>query len=322
MSLVGPTIWILCPVYFDVASFRILKQRVLDVLADCGPEHRIRFVVADDSAGADPEIEDLRADHEIHVVTPPFNLGHQRCIVHALRILLRDVGTDDLIVTMDGDGEDRPEDLPALLAPLRDPRGRARLVLAKRTTRQESRAFRFSYVAFKLAFRVLTGTTLATGNFAAFSASWARTALLHPYFDLAYSSTLVTFSEAVLVPSPRGTRYEGRSRMTSSRLVMHGIRLFMPFLDRVAVRSLLAFAATLVAGIAAAIVIIAVRLFTDLAIPGWATYSLLLVLLITFVSLGNFVVLFAVFSQSQGISFSSLERSEIELAREPPSCTG
>ncbi|MGI8807664.1 MAG: glycosyltransferase [Acidimicrobiales bacterium] len=315
-------IWIVCPVYFDVASFRILKQRVLDVLTGFAPDQHVRFVVADDSAGADPAIDDLRADPEIRVITPPFNLGHQRCIVHALRVLVRDVRTDDLIVTMDADGQDRPEDLAALLAPLREPGSRTRLVLAKRTSRQESRAFRLSYVLFKLAFRVLTGTTLATGNFAAFSMSWARTALLHPYFDLAYSSTLVTFTEAVLVPSPRGSRYEGRSRMTSSRLVMHGIRLFMPFLDRVAVRSLLAFAVTLVAGIAAAMVIVGVRLFTDLAIPGWATYTLLLVLLITFVSLGNFVVLFAVFSQSQGISFSSLERSETELAREPPSCTG
>lgn len=316
------TIWIVSPVYFDVASFRILKQRVVDVVAEVAPDDELRFVVADDSAGTDPAIDDLRDDQNIRIVTPPFNLGHQRCIVHALRTLVRDVRTDDLIVTMDADGEDRPEDLPALLAPLRDPDSKRRLILAERTTRQESRSFRLSYVLFKLAFRTLTGTTLATGNFAAFSMSWARNALLHPYFDLAYSSTLMTFREAVLVPCPRGTRYEGQSHMTSSRLVMHGIRLFMPFLDRVAVRSLLAFAVTLVVSLVAAMAILAVRLLTDLAIPGWATYSLLLVLLITVVSLGNFVVLFAVFSQSQGISFSSLERSDIELAREPPSRPG
>ena len=52
------------------------------------------------------------------VLQPPFNLGHQRGIVYALRKMLPRIADDDAVVTMDADGEDRPEDLPRLLAAL------------------------------------------------------------------------------------------------------------------------------------------------------------------------------------------------------------
>jgi hypothetical protein len=100
--------------------------------------------------------------------------------------------------------------------------------------------------------------------------------------------------------------------MSFSRLVMHGVRMLMPYLDKIAIRSLLAFTGALASCAVAASAILSVRLLTDAAIPGWATYSLLLLLLLSFVSLGNFVVLFAVFSQSQGISLANLEGQDFE----------
>lgn len=301
------TIWIVSPSFFDVESFIVLRDRLREVVPATIDCREVRFVVFDDSAGDDPDMSSLASDPDVRVVTPPFNLGHQRGLVYALRLLLADIKDDDVVVTMDADGEDRPEDVPSLVSALAED-AQARLVLAHRTARQESNAFRLFYGVFKVAFRILTGTVLVSGNFAAFTAPWARRALLHPAFDLAYSSTLVAVGKPVLVSTTRGGRYAGRSRMSFSRLVMHGIRLLMPFLDRIAVRSLVAFAATLGACILGAMVIVSVRLFTDSAIPGWATYTLLMVLVLSVVSLGNFVVLFAVFSQSQGISLADVER--------------
>jgi len=54
--------------------------------------------------------------------------------------------------------------------------------------------------------------------------------------------------------------------------------------------------------------VVGVRVFTTDTIPGWATASLLGLLIISFVALGNFVVLFAVFSHSRGISLANLEQ--------------
>lgn len=311
------TLWIACPVYYDVPSFLILRQH-LNLILDQQPR-TVRFVVLDDTAGLDVEMKRLRELPGVDVVTPPFNLGHQRGLVYVARWITERAFDEDVIVTMDSDGEDRPEDVPRLLAALdAEPLDGMRIALAKRTTRQESRLFKSFYACFKLFFRVLTGTTIVTGNFAAYHVAWGRLRLLHPHFDLAYSSTLVTFgASAVYVPCPRGQRLAGQSKMGFSRLVMHGVRMLMPFVDRIAVRALLAFTATLVLCVVGSCSIVVVRLLTDLAVPGWATYSLLLLLLLSAVALGNLVVLFAVFSQSQGISLSNLEAAGRELVREP-----
>ena len=53
-----------------------------------------------------------------------------------------------------------------------------------------------------------------------------------------------------------------------------------------------------------------VKLFSDADIPGWATYTLLAFLISSLVALGNFVILFIVFSQSRGVSLSGLENRD------------
>ena len=122
-----------------------------------------------------------------------------------LRLLEPDIADDDLVVTMDSDGEDRPEDLPQLLDPLLSGvDDRHRLCVARRTKRTESVRFRVMYFFFRILFRVLTGVTVRNGNYAAYRGWLARRMLLHPYFDLCYSSTLVSLDIPVTpVPLPR-----------------------------------------------------------------------------------------------------------------------
>jgi hypothetical protein len=91
------------------------------------------------------------------------------------------------------------------------------------------------------------------------------------------------------------------------RLIMHGLSMLMPFTDRIAVRALIVFAATMVSSFILAVAVACIKLFTNRAIPGWATSTLLLLILVSFVALGNFVVLFAVFSQSRGMSLADVE---------------
>ena len=84
----------------------------------------MRFVVIDDTAGQDPDVAPLGQLGDVIVLQPPFNLGHQRGIVYALRKMLPQIADEDAVVTMDADGEDRPEDLPRLLAALAKARRR------------------------------------------------------------------------------------------------------------------------------------------------------------------------------------------------------
>ena len=304
-----PRLWIFCPVYYDVESFTQLRRKLLEALKGGESSSDPRFVVIDDTAGVDPEMGSLEALADVQVVRPPFNLGHQRALVYGLRNLAQGMGEDDAVVTMDSDGEDQPADVSRLLAELDKDRGFGRIVLAQRTKRRESVPFKLLYACFKLFFYFLTGTVIHTGNFATYRGRLARSMLFHPHFDLSYGASLLSINlPTSYVPCERGRRYAGRSRMGYSRLIMHGIRMLMPFLDRIAIRSLIAFGAIFVLGLVLSVTVVCVRVFTTLAIPGWATYTLLLILILSFVALGNFLVLFAVFSQSHGVSLSQLDR--------------
>jgi glycosyltransferase involved in cell wall biosynthesis len=321
----GIRLWVVCPSYTDVPSFVILRERILEALSSLQklPPPEVRFVVVDDTAGFDIEIDGLKEYLDVDVITPPFNLGHQRAIVYGLRLMLPDVEESDLIVTMDADGEDRPEDLPRLIEPLiAAPDERGLLCVARRTKRSETLQFRVLYLFFRALFHTLTGTTVRSGNYASYRGWLAQRMLSHPYFDLCYSSTLVSLDVTVTpVPCPRGKRYEGRSRMNMLRLFMHGVRMLMPFTDRIAVRALLAFSAMFGLGLILSLAVVGIRVFTTAGIPGWATATLLGLLIISFVALGNFVVLFAVFSHSRGISLANLEEWNFEQPEDSPLST-
>lgn len=305
-------LWFVSPLFLDVESFMILRKRLIEVVAedDALGDPELTFVVLDDTAGADQRIGDLQALGDVRVLVAPFNLGHQRGLVYALRTIAPQIAEDDIVVTLDADGEDRPDDLPRLLAPLlAEPIDRSTVVLARRTKRQTSWRFKVMYAFFTILFRFLTGTSVRTGNFAAYRGWQARRMLLHPYFDLCYSSTLLSLPLSThFVPCERGLRYAGRSRMGFQKLFMHGLRMLMPFIDRIAMRALLLFSAMLVIGVVLSGVVIGIRLFTDAAIPGWATFTLIGILTVSFVALGSFVTLFAVFSQSRAISLANLEQ--------------
>lgn len=312
------TTWIFTPVYNDVRSFRVLHERLLEVLEGSAEDAgEIRFVAIDDTAGQDPEVKSLADLPDVTVLQPPFNLGHQRALVYALRKALPRIADDDAIVTLDADGEDQPEDLPRLLAALNArPEGERRVVLALRTKRRESIGFKVFYRLFRLLFRSLTGATVRSGNFAAMPGSIARRALLHPTFDLAYSSAILALDLPIeYVPCERGERYEGRSKMTYGRLAMHGLRMLMPFTDRIAIRALGAFVFFGVLGAALAALVVCLKLFTSSSIPGWTSYIALGALIVSLVALGNFVSLFVLFSQTRAVSLANIE--EIDHGGDP-----
>lgn len=261
---------VVSPVYRDAAALAELRRRIREVLAGHPAVGDLRFVVTDDTAGEDDVLAAMR-DDTTAVLVPPYNLGHQGAIVFALRELAPALGPDDVVVTMDSDGEDRPEDLPALLAPLFEDDDDLFLVaVARRTRRQEALAFRISYLAFKAVFKLLTGVVIRSGNFAAMRGALVVAAIGHPCFDQCYSSSLVSLPfRRRDVPIARGTRYSGRSRMGFFRLVTHGMHMLMPFLDRIAVRCLLLSAVVGVAALVLLASVLATLLLGASAPAGW-----------------------------------------------------
>jgi hypothetical protein len=220
------------------------------------------------------------------------NLGHQRAIAVAL-CQIADSGSADAVLVMDADGEDRPEDVPKLLAEL-DSQPSA-MVFAERRKRLEGLVFRMGYLGYRVLHRLLTGVPVRVGNFSVLPASALRrlvsmSELWNHYAGAALRSRLPQRR----LPLDRGTRVMGRSQMGGLiPLIMHGIGGIATFHDVVATRLLVA-SMGVVGLLAAALgTVVVVRFATPLAIPGWATYTagLLLVLAIQVASVAFSLVL-------------------------------
>lgn len=268
----GRVIDIVIPVHNDWNSLQELLPAVDGVVADWDEEVRV-LVVDDGSIHGPPDLapavaglENLR---EVRVCRLASNLGHQRAIAVGLMEASRD-GTADAVVVMDCDGEDRPEDLSALRrAHLED---RERVVVAQRTRRSEPWWFRVGYRFYRWGFGLLTGQRIDFGNFLLVPRRFLGSLAHSPGIWNHVASTVVRLRLPLTkVASARGERYAGRSSMNPIGLVTHGLSAMSVFSDAILVRILLFsfFLSLVTAG--GIVAVVAVRLFTDLAIPGWAT---------------------------------------------------
>ncbi|HWP04400.1 MAG TPA: glycosyltransferase [Polyangiaceae bacterium] len=228
----------------------------------------------------------------IDVLVLKRNLGHQRAIAVAL-CHLYDAVPCDAVLVMDADGEDRAEDIPRLLAELRRTPGS--MVFAERRKRLEGLVFRAGYFFYRLLHRALTGVPVRVGNFSVLPASaLPRLVCMSELWNHYAGAALRSRLPQVRLPTDRGSRAMGRSQMGGLiALVMHGIGGIATFHDVVATRLLVASLGVVGALAAALLGVVGIRFATTLAIPGWATYTagLLLVLSIQVASVAFSLVL-------------------------------
>ncbi len=314
-----PRIWIVSPVFFDSVPYARLRDEIVEVLAAderwCNVPYE--FVVVDDSGATDLETQALDDLPFTRVISPPFNLGHQRAIVFGLRAIKESLGDTDYVVTLDADGEDHPTDVVRLLAEAHDHVDDLRLVvLAQRTTRNESAKFRAMYVFFKLFFRGLTGQKITSGNFAVQRGRFVYRTVDHPSFDLCFSTSLLALRRPIhSVPCARGTRYAGESKMRTFALIAHGIRMMLPFAEDLAVRLLTISVASLgLAGLATVLAVIAGVTSSVVFIP--LVVTIVIATLIGIVTFVGFLTLFAGFAQSSAIALQGIDQRRHSRGRQ------
>jgi glycosyltransferase involved in cell wall biosynthesis len=273
---------ILIPVFNDWAALgRLLValDRVLD-------EHGLpaSVLVVDDGSTDDRDLiapaAPFRALRRVDVLELRRNLGHQRAIAIGLAYAEANEACRALVV-MDSDGEDDPRDVPRLFARYRA-EGGEKIVFAERTRRSESRLFRVFYALYKVMHRLLTGFGVRVGNFSIIPRR--RLASLVVVSELWNHYAAAAFKSRqpyCTIPTVRARRLHGRSTMNFVGLVAHGLSAISVYSETVGVRLLvvaLLMALLALAGLAG---VVAVRLATSWAIPGWATTvaGLLLILL-------------------------------------------
>jgi glycosyltransferase involved in cell wall biosynthesis len=245
---------------------------------------RAEVLLVDDASTASPVKDWPRSYNRIGGVSILHlrrNLGHQRAIAIGLVHLFQNTPELDALVVMDADGEDRPQDIPTLLDRFAAGNGRE-VVFAARSKRLESITFRLSYHAYRVLHKALTGISVRVGNFSVIPPEALRRLMVVSELWNHYAAAVfrARIPHASL-PIPRGTRLAGRSQMNFVSLLVHGLSAISVFSDIVGARLLALTAFSMAMAVLLISVVAGVRWFTDLAIPGWATYvtGILLVIL-------------------------------------------
>lgn len=279
---------IIIPILDDWECARVVCQ-MLNRVFDAYPQYSVSVTFVDDGSTTAAKISEFEVSSlkEVEILSLVGNVGHQRAIALGL-CYVQSNRPCDLVVVMDGDGEDKPEHVPKLLKELQE-RDQSFAVFAERQKRLEPFSFRFGYLMYRFLHRILTGLPIRFGNFSALRFTFLRRLTLMPELWVHYAATaLLSRVPFTAVPLQRGKRLSGKSRMRIESLVYHGFSAISicPTLNvRILFGSLLI--ALLVILIAALSIVI--RFTTNLAIPGWTTMvlglSATLFCLVTFTSL-------------------------------------
>lgn len=261
------TVAIVTPVYEDQESFAELCRRFAAVEPATGTRFHV-VAVDDGSLGAPPRLSALtEAGVSGEILRLARNVGHQGAIAIGLAHAYQLPNITACIV-MDSDGEDTPESIPELLRALRP---EVDVAVAERAKRSETLTFKAFYAVYKRLFKLATGQVLRFGNYMAMSPkALERMSGMYETSTHVAGAVVKAKLRRANVPTDRGRRYAGESRMNFPSLVLHGMRAVMVFADLVLTRMALA-----LVGMAALVVLVVgaglVAKFMGAAAPGWLT---------------------------------------------------
>jgi polyisoprenyl-phosphate glycosyltransferase len=264
---------VLTPVYNDWEVLRLLLEQ-LD--AELSANQASASVIAvDDGSQLPADFPQLsfRAIRTLEVLRLRRNLGHQRAIAVGLAYVETNLPCTAVVV-MDADGEDQPRDVLRLVAEWRKA-NTDKVVFALRNRRSEGLTFRAFYTVYRWVFKGVTGQAIRFGNFSLIPRSLLRRLVAVSEIWNHYASGVQRAKvPCVYLPTDRGKRLAGHSKMNFVSLVTHGMSAMSVHAETIGTR-MLVLALLLGLGIVLAMMgVIAVRLFTTLAIPGWATFVL------------------------------------------------
>ena len=228
---------ILIPVYNDWDSvFKLLED--IDKQIFNWNMHVSVLIVNDASTAQKPNnnfsFKNLKTIQVINMIE---NKGHARCNAAGLKYI-DEKDNIDYVIPMDGDGEDRPEELNEFIKKLKD--FPEKVITANRVKRSEGFFFKFCYFVHKILTLIFTGKSIEFGNYTCLpkltvhkmaneSATWS---------SFSGSLTKVT-DNRVSFPSTRGPRYFGPSKMSFFNLLKHSFSIMAVFKTAVLIRSLI-----------------------------------------------------------------------------------
>ena len=226
---------ILIPVYNDWES---LNKLLIEINKNIESFNDINFeclIINDASTNQQPKIYKPSNFESVELLNMRENRGHARCNAFGIRYVFQNKKFDNLIL-MDGDGEDRPEEISSLVEKIKENKNLS--VVAKRIKRSEGIFFQSLYQLHKLITLIFTGHNINFGNYCILTKSDVEKlyskASLWSSFSGSVKKNLINLNE---ISSIRGTRYFGPSQMSLLKLILHSLSIIAVFKYNVFLRS-------------------------------------------------------------------------------------
>ena len=224
---------ILIPVFNDWESLLILLNNI-HALKINNLAH-IKILIIDDCSSEilNKKIE-FDSFKDIEIIKNSKNIGHGKSIAYGINYLSKKNDFDYLII-MDGDGEDRPEEVKELI--LKSIDLPFVTITANRIKRSESTFFKLSYHLHKILTLVLTGYSIKFGNFMCIPKKDLNLITSNKNLFASFSGTVAKFIiNKTCIPSIRGFRYCGPTKMSFLKLIRHSLLIISVFRKETAIR--------------------------------------------------------------------------------------
>ena len=228
---------ILIPIYNDWQSVFKLLENIDLQLDDLDAEVSV-LIINDASTEKKPNnsfgFKNLKL---VQIINMKKNWGHARCIAAGLKYISEKEDFDH-VIPMDGDGEDRPAELGAII---REASGYPNNVItANRIKRSDGFLFRFCYLIHKYLTFIFAGQSIKFGNFACLPKSVVAQMIKEPATWSSFSGSLSKIVTSRLsVKSIRGSRYFGPSKMSFLGLIKHSLSIIAVFRTTVLIRAII-----------------------------------------------------------------------------------
>ena len=228
---------ILIPIYNDWQSvFKLLENINLESSLLEGEFSVI--IINDASTENKPELlTNLENLKSVQVINMRKNKGHARCNAAGMKYI-NEKEEFDYIIPMDGDGEDRPEELSLLIEKIKIFPNT--VITANRVKRSEGFIFKFCYSIHKYLTLVFTGQNIKYGNYTCIPKSIVNKMINEPATWSSYSGSLAkTTKDRKFIPSIRGKRYFGPSKMSFVNLLKHSLSIITVFKTTLLIRAII-----------------------------------------------------------------------------------
>ena len=230
---------VLIPLYNDWQSLLKLLGNIDYQFNDV--DNNISVVVVNDGSTeeAPKSFPSYSKINSIKIINLKENIGHARSIATGLKFILEN-DNFDYVIPMDADGEDRPDEIKDLIKKI-EPQSDLPIV-CERVKRSEGFFFKFCYFLHKLITFTFTGRSIKFGNFTCLPKEVVKSMTGEKATWSSFSGALSKISKLKIgIPSERGTRYFGPSKMSFKNLIVHSLSIIAVFKINVLIRSTLFF---------------------------------------------------------------------------------